>query len=93
MVNLLIKQGVDVIRINLAHVPLNDVKTKFIKVKLAILKAERARLGRYVGILADLPGPKIRFRQEPWLLPTRILRRSMLQGRYTGDLAPSLSSI
>ncbi len=74
VVDLFFSAGVDVIRINLAHFPHEEVtlRNKFSRIKSAILKAEREH-GRRVGVLADLGGPKIRFRRERWLLPRETL--------------------
>jgi pyruvate kinase len=51
----IIKAGVDVVRLNFSHGEAGE------KVALAQRVRERAQLhGRYVGVLADLQGPKIR---------------------------------
>lgn len=54
--------GVDVIRLNLSHktdAPLGEV---FMQIKEAILRVEREGGNRKrIAVLADLPGPKIRF--------------------------------
>ena len=63
-------RGVDIIRLNLSHLDLNEkvneISEVFPKIKSAILKceAESEKKNRYrkrIAILADLPGPKIRF--------------------------------
>jgi pyruvate kinase len=57
--------GVDVIRLNLSHrmpVPLSEA---FAMIKSAILKVERKSENRKrIAVLADLPGPKIRFEKR-----------------------------
>src|SRR2546423_5188959 len=72
IVNLFFEHGVDVIRINLAHILLVDIPDKFREIKRAVLKAEK-NYGRKIGVLADLPGPKIRFNKSNWLIPMKIL--------------------
>lgn len=55
--------GVDVIRLNLSHVKIGEVGTVFNKIKRAVLRCETGRGARKrMAVLADLPGPKIRFR-------------------------------
>ena len=51
----LIRAGADVIRVNSAHTP--DARLPVI---VALVRACARRAGRIVGILQDLPGPKIR---------------------------------
>jgi pyruvate kinase len=51
----LLAAGVDVVRLNLSHGPIEEHLER-----LAAVRAAVARLGRPVGVLADLPGPKIR---------------------------------
>ncbi len=51
----IIRAGVDVARINLSHGSVDDGIVRYNAVR-RIAKEE----GRYVGILADLPGPKVR---------------------------------
>lgn len=51
----LIDAGVDVIRLNLSHGELDDHLAR-----LARVREVAADRGRHVGVLADLPGPKIR---------------------------------
>ncbi|HKG12869.1 MAG TPA: pyruvate kinase [Pyrinomonadaceae bacterium] len=59
--------GVDVIRLNLSHPPPVPLPKAFAMIKRAIQKVERQKVERRPGnrkriaILADLPGPKIRF--------------------------------
>ena len=56
----LLAAGVDVVRINLSHGPVEDHVAR-----LHSVRAAAARLGRPIGILADLPGPKVRAGQFP----------------------------
>jgi len=73
IVNVFFESDVDVIRINLAHIRQQDLKPRLRCIKDAILRAE-SKYGRKIGVLADLPGPKIRFSSnESWLLPTEKL--------------------
>jgi pyruvate kinase len=51
----LLATGVDVVRLNLSHGTIADHLAV-----MATVRAESERTGRPVGILADLPGPKIR---------------------------------
>ncbi len=51
----LITAGVDVFRLNLSHGSIDDHLVRLSDIRAAALKLERA-----VGVLADLPGPKIR---------------------------------
>jgi pyruvate kinase len=51
----LLGAGVDVVRLNLSHGPVDDHLRR-----LALVRQLAADLGRPVGVLADLPGPKIR---------------------------------
>ncbi len=53
--------GVDLIRLNLSHVRKEDIAEVFSEIKEAILAWEEENTGRRVALLADLPGPKIRF--------------------------------
>jgi len=58
----IIRAGVDVARINLSHGSLDDGMERYDAVR-----AMAAEEGRKVGILADLPGPKVRvapFKEE-----------------------------
>lgn len=58
--------GVSLIRLNLSHVEKDQIKPVFLKIKKAILQWEKENAGRKVAVLADLPGPKIRFKiKEP----------------------------
>jgi pyruvate kinase len=47
--------GVDVVRLNAAHSDLSQLAER-----LAAVRAAEQRAGRHVGVLVDLPGPKIR---------------------------------
>jgi pyruvate kinase len=51
----LLRAGVDVVRLNLSHGPLTDHLER-----LALVRDVAATVGRPIGVLADLPGPKIR---------------------------------
>jgi pyruvate kinase len=51
----LLRAGADVCRLNLSHGPLAEHLGR-----LATVRALSATLGRYVAVMADLPGPKIR---------------------------------
>lgn len=51
----LIAEGVDVVRLNLSHGSADDHRQR-----AAAVRAAAAELGREVGVLADLQGPKIR---------------------------------
>jgi pyruvate kinase len=55
-----IRAGADVVRLNLSHGPIEDHLER-----LARVRAAAARVGRSVGVLADLPGPKIRAGRFP----------------------------
>lgn len=63
--NYLVKEfcnsGVNLIRLNLAHIKTNQIKKVFSQIKTAILNWEEKNVGKRVAIIADLPGPKIRF--------------------------------
>ena len=50
-----LRAGVDVVRLNLSH---GDVDGHL--ARLALVRATARRIGKPVGVLADLPGPKIR---------------------------------
>ena len=55
MLDRLLAEGVDVVRLNLSHGVADDHKQR-----AAAVREAAARLGREVGVLADLQGPKIR---------------------------------
>ena len=56
------KNGVDIIRLNLAHVEVGNIKQVITQIKTAILKCEKDHKHRKrIALLADLPGPKIRY--------------------------------
>ncbi len=64
----LVDAGMDVARIALAHDPLDDCLTRYHRIRSVV-----ADSGRRVGVLVDLPGPKIRaasFPEEGALLET-----------------------
>jgi len=52
--------GVDVVRLNLSHGPIEEHLAR-----LATVRAAAARTGRVIGVLADLPGPKVRAGRFP----------------------------
>ncbi len=54
----LLAAGVDVVRLNAAH-----ADTVALDVSLRAVRAAAEKLGRHVGVLVDLPGPKIRVGQ------------------------------
>lgn len=53
--------GVDLIRMNLAHIETSAIKSVFFSIKSALLEYEQKSGGKRIAVLADLPGPKIRF--------------------------------
>jgi pyruvate kinase len=55
VVRRLIEVGTDVVRLNLSHGPVDDHLRR-----LETVRAASEEVGRPVGVLADLPGPKIR---------------------------------
>ena len=56
----LLRAGVDVVRLNLSHGPAAEHLER-----LARVRAAASRAGRPIGVIADLPGPKIRAGQFP----------------------------
>ncbi|MDJ0769919.1 MAG: pyruvate kinase [Ilumatobacter sp.] len=60
MLERLIRSGVDVVRLNLSHGPVEEHLER-----LARVRAAASSVGRPVGVLADLPGPKVRAGQFP----------------------------
>ena len=56
----LIRAGVDVVRLNLSHGPIEEHLERLQRVRAAAV-----RNGRPVGVLADLPGPKVRAGRFP----------------------------
>jgi pyruvate kinase len=57
------ENGVDVIRLNLSHLKPKEIAGMFRQIKKAILECEHKNGNRKkIAILADLPGPKIRFK-------------------------------
>jgi pyruvate kinase len=60
MLERLIAAGVDVFRLNLSHGAVEDHL-----LRLHAIREVATRLGAVVGVLADLPGPKVRAGQLP----------------------------
>ncbi|MGH8163077.1 MAG: pyruvate kinase, partial [Rhodanobacteraceae bacterium] len=58
MLERILEEGVDVVRLNLSH---GDAEDHTRRAEAA--RAAAAKLGREVGVLADLQGPKIRIRR------------------------------
>ena len=56
----MVDAGMDVARLSLSHGPLEETLTR-----LETVRAGAAAAGREVGVLADLPGPKIRAAEFP----------------------------
>jgi pyruvate kinase len=56
----MVAAGMDVVRLSLAHSSLEDTLAR-LRVVRAVAEAE----GRFVGVLADLPGPKVRAAEFP----------------------------
>jgi pyruvate kinase len=56
----LLRAGVDVVRLNLSHGTVESHVER-----LHAVRAAAARVGQVVGVLADLPGPKVRAGQLP----------------------------
>ena len=56
----LIHAGMDVARVSLAHGPVDESLDR-----IARVRAAAAASGRFIGVLADLPGPKIRAAEFP----------------------------
>ncbi len=52
---------VDLIRINLTFIEEENIQGVFWEIKNAIINWEKENIGKRVAVLADLPGPKIRF--------------------------------
>ncbi len=69
----MIEAGLDVVRLNLSHGTVDEHLQRVVDVREAA-----AAVGRHVGVLVDLPGPKIRagsFGEDGvWLEPTSIVR-------------------
>ncbi|MHC5062087.1 MAG: pyruvate kinase [Planctomycetota bacterium] len=56
------ENGADIIRLNCSHIDLKDVGNVFREIKRAILQCEQKNnQQKRMAVLADLPGPKIRF--------------------------------
>ncbi|MBI5090701.1 MAG: pyruvate kinase, partial [Actinobacteria bacterium] len=81
----LIRAGVDVVRLNLSHGSVDEHITR-----LHAVRAAAERTGQVVGVLADLPGPKVRAGQLPdegvLLEPGRTLVLRSGTGASTVDL-------
>lgn len=60
MLEATLRAGVDVVRLNLSHGPLGEHLER-----LHAVREAAAAIGRVVGVLADLPGPKIRSGRFP----------------------------
>ncbi len=70
LVERFLENGADVLRINLAHLKREDIKDFYKEVKDTVLAWEDPGEGDVpsvprIAVLADLPGPKIRFNFEP----------------------------
>jgi pyruvate kinase len=79
----MMEAGMDVARLGLAHNTLDEVMDRYHRVK-----AVAAELGRNVGVLVDLPGPKVRlanFGDKPQPLTTGH-RLTLVPGRTDSDL-------
>jgi pyruvate kinase len=81
----LLRAGVDVVRLNLSHGPLADHLAR-----LATVRQVAAELGRPIGVLADLPGPKLRAGGFPdggvELVPGSVVRFVPGTGPSTSDV-------
>src|SRR5688500_15815979 len=55
MIECLLPAGVDVVRLNLSHGPVEENLERMRRVRVAA-----DRLGAHTAVLADLPGPKVR---------------------------------
>lgn len=78
----LIEVGADVIRIGLAHGTLDDAMARY-----RTVRAVSEELGRHIGVLIDLPGPKVRlgsFGDGPTILDTGA-PLTLIPGRDTSD--------
>lgn len=76
ILDLFFENGVDIVRINLAHICTNKVAAKFRYIKRTMLSLEKQH-NRRLGLLVDLPGPKIRFKSEAWRIPRDLLHISL----------------
>jgi pyruvate kinase len=81
----IVRAGVDVVRLNLSHGPVEDHLRR-----LAAVRDVAMTVGRPVGVLADLPGPKIRAGAFPddgvELAPGERYRLVPGSGPSTGDV-------
>jgi pyruvate kinase len=84
-VEALLRAGVDVVRLNLSHGSIEGHLER-----LAVVRAVAADIGRPIGVLADLPGPKIRAGGFPEggvdLVPGSIVR-------FVPGTAPSTAAV
>ena len=79
----MMEAGMDVARLGLAHNTLDEVMDRYHRVR-----AVAAEMGRNVGVLVDLPGPKVRlanFGDKPQALATGH-RLTLIPGRQDSDL-------
>ena len=76
-----LEAGVDVARLNASHGSLEDLARR-----LAAIRREAAALGREIGVLLDLPGPKLRVGEmvDGALLPDGVEFR-LVAGECIGD--------
>ncbi len=81
----LMRAGVNVFRLNLSHGDVEDHLARFRRIRKV-----SAGLGLWVGVLADLPGPKIRAARFPG--PTALIVGSSVELR-PGDTASSADEI
>jgi pyruvate kinase len=62
LINEFYQSGVDIVRLNLSHLDVDQIAGVFSEIKQAILNCERkSKSSKKMALLADLPGPKIRF--------------------------------
>lgn len=90
ILNLFIRHGVDVVRMNLAHLDEGQIRTKFLNLKHIMAPLEQEHQRR-LGLLADLPGPKIRFKSAGWRIPSDQLYISL--DDIEEDLTKAVSSV
>jgi len=76
-----LEAGVDVTRLNASHASIDDLDRR-----LVAIRAEAVSLGREVGVLLDLPGPKMRVGE---MIPDSVLREGaefrLVGGVCAGD--------
>ncbi len=93
-IDALIAAGMDVARINLSHVAVEQALER-----IAMVRAASTRAGRPIGVLADLPGPKVRAGEFPdggvFLMEEAVVRLVAGDGGSTAELVtvdyPSLA--